>query len=91
MPEACLPNGWRAGSTGWRRRLVSNAALDEIEAWSARARSEMSSLSWARHRRFCSATLIEWPLVSAPMVETPDRSQPGFPSSETLPGWKRMG
>ena len=43
--------------------------LDEIEAWSARARSEMSSLS-GKTPPVLRATLIEWPLVSAPMVET---------------------
>jgi hypothetical protein len=48
--------------------LTATRHLDDIEAWSARAEAEMSSLS-GRTPPALSAVLTEWPLVSAPMAE----------------------
>ncbi len=42
--------------------------LDDIEAWSARAETEMATLS-GRTPPALRAVLTEWPLVSAPMAE----------------------
>jgi hypothetical protein len=42
--------------------------LDDIEAWSARAETEMSALS-DKTPPSLRAVLTEWPLVSAPMAE----------------------
>jgi hypothetical protein len=54
MENACL--------TGMRH-------LDDIEAWSARAETEMGPLS-GKTPPALRAVLTEWPLVSAPMAET---------------------
>lgn len=43
--------------------------LDDVDAWSARARSEMASLS-GRTPPALRAVMTEWPLVSAPMAES---------------------
>ena len=43
--------------------------LDDIEAWSARAETEMAPLS-GRTPPALRAVLTEWPLVSAPMAES---------------------
>jgi hypothetical protein len=48
--------------------LTAMRHLDDIEAWSARAEAEMSSLSGRTPPALC-AVLTEWPLVSAPMAE----------------------
>jgi len=48
--------------------LTAMRHLDDIEAWSARAEMEMTSLS-GRTPRALRAVLTEWPLVSAPMAE----------------------
>jgi hypothetical protein len=42
--------------------------LDDIEAWSARAETEMTPLS-GKTPRALRAVVTEWPLVSAPMAE----------------------
>jgi hypothetical protein len=43
--------------------------LDDIEAWSARAETEMTPLS-GKTPPALRVLLAEWPLVSAPMAET---------------------
>ena len=48
--------------------LTAMRQLDDIEAWSARAMAEMSSLSGRTPAALC-AVLTEWPFVSAPMAE----------------------
>jgi len=48
--------------------LTAMRHLDDIEAWSARAETEMSPLSGRTPPALC-AVLTEWPLVSAPMAE----------------------
>ena len=48
--------------------LTAMRHLDDIEAWSARAEAEMTSLS-GKTPRALRVTLTEWPLVSAPMAE----------------------
>lgn len=48
--------------------LTAMRHLDDIEAWSARAESEMAPLS-GKTPRALRATLTEWPLVSAQMAE----------------------
>ena len=48
--------------------LTAMRHLDDIEAWSARAKAEMSPLSGRTPPALC-AVLTEWPLVSAPMAE----------------------
>jgi hypothetical protein len=48
--------------------LTAMRHLDDIEAWSARAETEMSMLS-GKTPRALRAVLTEWPLVSAPMAE----------------------
>ncbi|WP_288951667.1 hypothetical protein [uncultured Paracoccus sp.] len=48
--------------------LTAMRHLDDIEAWSARAEAEMTSLS-GKTPRALRAVLTEWPLVSAPMAE----------------------
>jgi len=48
--------------------LTAMRHLDDIEAWSARAETEMSTLSGRTPPALC-AVLTEWPLVSAPMAE----------------------
>ncbi len=49
--------------------LTAVRHLDDIEAWSARAKTEMIPLSGRTPPALC-AVLTEWPLVSAPMAET---------------------
>ena len=49
--------------------LTAMRHLDDIEAWSARAKAEMTPLS-GKTPRALRAALTEWPLVSAPMAET---------------------
>jgi len=49
--------------------LTAMRHLDDIEAWSARAAADMTSLS-GKTPRALRALLTEWPLVSAPMAET---------------------
>ena len=48
--------------------LTAMRHLDDIEAWSARAEAEMTSLS-GKTPPALRAVLSEWPLVSAPMAE----------------------
>ena len=48
--------------------LFAMRHLDDIEAWSARAKAEMSSLS-GKTPPALRVVLTEWPLVSAPMAE----------------------
>jgi hypothetical protein len=48
--------------------LTAMRHLDDIEAWSARAEAEMTSLSGKRPPAL-RAVLTEWPIVSAPMAE----------------------
>ena len=48
--------------------LTAMRHLDDIEAWSARAETEMTPLS-GKTPRALRAVLSEWPLVSAPMAE----------------------
>ncbi|WP_299566670.1 hypothetical protein [uncultured Sulfitobacter sp.] len=48
--------------------LTAMRHLDDIEAWSVRAETEMSTLSGRTPPALC-AVLTEWPLVSAPMAE----------------------
>ena len=48
--------------------LTAMRHLDDIEAWSARAETEMTALS-GRTPPALRAVLTEWPLVSAPMAE----------------------
>lgn len=48
--------------------LTAVRHLDDIEAWSARAKTEMIPLSGRTPPALC-AVLTEWPLVSAPMAE----------------------
>ncbi|MBM2323268.1 MULTISPECIES: hypothetical protein [Marivita] len=48
--------------------LTAMRHLDDIEAWSARAEADMTSLS-GKTPRALRAVLTEWPLVSAPMAE----------------------
>ncbi|MGQ0563520.1 MAG: hypothetical protein ACT4OK_00430 [Gemmobacter sp.] len=48
--------------------LTAMRHLDDIEAWSARAETEMSALS-GKTPPSLRAALTEWPLVSAPMAE----------------------
>jgi hypothetical protein len=48
--------------------LTAMRHLDDIEAWSARAETEMTALS-GKTPRALRAVLTEWPLVSAPMGE----------------------
>lgn len=49
--------------------LTAMRHLDDIEAWAARAKTEMTLLS-GKTPRALRAVLNEWPLVSAPMSET---------------------
>lgn len=48
--------------------LTAMRHLDDIEAWSARAETEMAPLS-GKTPRALRAALTEWPLISAPMAE----------------------
>jgi len=48
--------------------LTAMRHLDDIEAWSAKAETEMATLS-GRTPPALRAVLTEWPLVSAPMAE----------------------
>ena len=48
--------------------LAAMRHLDDIEAWSARAETEMSALS-GKTPPALRAVLTDWPLVSAPMAE----------------------
>ena len=48
--------------------LTAMRHLDDIEAWSVRAETEMTALS-GKTPRALRAVLTEWPLVSAPMAE----------------------
>ena len=48
--------------------LTAMRHLDDIEAWSVRAETEMSALS-GKTPAALRAVLTEWPLVSAPMAE----------------------
>ena len=48
--------------------LTAMRHLDDVEAWSARAETQMTSLS-GKTPRVLRAVLIEWPFVSAPMAE----------------------
>ena len=48
--------------------LTAMRHLDDIEAWSARAETEMTLLS-GKTPRALRAVLTEWPIVSAPMAE----------------------
>ena len=48
--------------------LTAMRHLDDIEAWSVRAETEMTPLS-GKTPPALRAVLIEWPLVSAPMAE----------------------
>jgi hypothetical protein len=49
--------------------LTAMRHLDDIEAWSARAETEMTPLS-GKTPPALRVLLAEWPLVSAPMAET---------------------
>lgn len=49
--------------------LAAMRHLDDLEVWSTKAETVMSVLS-GRTPRALRAVLTEWPLVSAPMVET---------------------
>jgi hypothetical protein len=49
--------------------LTAMRHLDDIEGWSARAETAMSSLS-GKTPPALRAVLTEWPLISAPMAET---------------------
>jgi hypothetical protein len=70
--------GLRAGGTpadrlarwlnGMETAILTAIRHLDIEAWSARAETEMSALS-GKTPPFLWATLSEWPLVSAPMAE----------------------
>lgn len=51
-----------------RAILTAMRHLDDIEAWSRRAESRMSSLS-GRTPAALRNLLSEWPLISAPMAE----------------------
>lgn len=48
--------------------LTAMRRLDDIEAWSERAKAEMTPLS-GKTPPALRAVLTEWPLVSAPMAE----------------------
>ena len=48
--------------------LTAMRQLDDVEAWSTRAETEMIPLSGRTPPALC-AVLTEWPLVSAPMAE----------------------
>jgi hypothetical protein len=48
--------------------LTGMRHLDDIEAWTIRAKVEMTPLSGKTPRALC-AVLTEWPLISAPMAE----------------------
>ena len=48
--------------------LTAMRHLDDIQAWSARAETEMTPLS-GKTPRALRAVLTEWPIVSAPMAE----------------------
>ena len=48
--------------------LTAMRHLDDTEAWSARAKTAMSSLS-GKTPSALRAVLTEWPLISAPMAE----------------------
>ena len=67
--EARLP-GWLAGLEAGC--LGAMRHLDDIEAWSARAATEMASLSGCTPPTL-PAIFAEWPLVSAPMAEPPSQ------------------
>jgi len=53
--------------------LTAMRHLDDIEAWSARSKAEMTMLS-GKTPPSLRAVLREWPLVSAPMAETLTRA-----------------
>ncbi|NJS40355.1 MAG: hypothetical protein HC783_16660 [Rhodobacteraceae bacterium] len=53
--------------------LTAMRHLDDVEAWSTRAQTEMASLS-GKTPQTLRAVLTEWPLISAPMAETLTRS-----------------
>lgn len=59
-------NRWLAGMDS--ACLSAMRHLDDVEAWSERAESAMAALS-GRTPPALRAILLEWPLVSAPMVE----------------------
>lgn len=48
--------------------LTAIRQLDEIEAWSARAKAATAALSGKTPPNLCRA-LMEWPMISAPMAE----------------------
>ena len=64
-PADCLSR-WLGGME--KACLTAMRHLDDIEAWTARAETEMSSLS-GKTPPALRSVLTEWPLVSAPMAE----------------------
>lgn len=64
-PADCLAR-WLDGME--KACLTAMRHLDDIEAWTARAETEMSSLS-GKTPPALRSVLTEWPLVSAPMAE----------------------
>lgn len=65
-PPADRLGRWLAGME--TACLTAMRHLDDLEVWSARAETEMSSLS-GKTPPGLRAALTEWPLVSAPMAE----------------------
>lgn len=65
LPTDCLAR-WIDGME--TACLTAMRHLDDIEAWSVRAKAEMTSLS-GKTPPALRAALTEWPLVSAPMAE----------------------
>ncbi len=66
--------------------LTAMRHLDDIEAWSAQAETEVTPLS-GRTPPALRVVLTEWPLVSAPMAEALTGASRAAISA-TLPGWK---
>ena len=65
-----LRNRLAAWLTGMERALLAAMRhLDDIEAWSLRAKRAMARLSGRTPPRL-RTLLVDWPLVSAPMAET---------------------
>ena len=69
--------------------LTAMRHLDDVEAWSARAETEVIPLS-GKTPRSLYAVLTEWPLVSAPDGRSAGRRQPrGGPAQPCLDGGAR--
>jgi len=66
--------------------LTAMRHLDSVEAWSARAESEMTTLS-GRTPTALRAVLTDWPIVSAPMAETMTKASRAA-VQRSLTGWK---